>query len=205
MKNLLLTITAVLTFSVGYAQKKIKTSKLIEDFDYAVEQLQLQHQGFYNYVEKGEVDAQITKLRDELNHLKDVERPKASQAIAEARDKGDLSENAEYDAAKEAQGLLEMKISKMENTVANARIIDESQLDTSKVLVLSTVKLKNQNSGMEMTYKLVAESEADLKTGKISVSSPIGKGLLGKKVGDTAEITVPSGAIKFEILEITRA
>ncbi|HAF75814.1 MAG TPA: transcription elongation factor GreA, partial [Maribacter sp.] len=109
------------------------------------------------------------------------------------------------DAAKEAQGLLEMKISKMENTVANARIIDESQLDTSKVLVLSTVKLKNQNNGMEMTYKLVAESEADLKTGKISVSSPIGKGLLGKKVGDTAEITVPSGAIKFEILEITRA
>ena len=147
----------------------------------------------------------LQKLKAELDHLRDVERPKASQAIAEARDKGDLSENAEYDAAKEAQGLLEMKISKMENTVANARIIDESQLDTSKVLVLSTVKLKNQNNGMEMTYKLVAESEADLKTGKISVSSPIGKGLLGKKVGDTAEITVPSGAIKFEILEITRA
>ena len=147
----------------------------------------------------------LKKLREELNHLKDVERPKASQAIGEARDKGDLSENAEYDAAKEAQGLLEMKIAKMENTVANARLIDESQLDTSKVLVLSTVKLKNQNNGMEMTYKLVAESEADLKTGKISVSSPIGKGLLGKKVGDTAEIVVPSGAIKFEILEITRA
>ena len=146
----------------------------------------------------------LKKLKAELNHYRDVERPKASQAIAEARDKGDLSENAEYDAAKEAQGLLEMKISKLENIVANARLIDESQLDTSKVLVLSSVKLKNQNNGMEMTYKLVAESEADLKSGKISVNSPIGKGLLGKKVGDTAEITVPSGAIKFEILEITR-
>ncbi len=146
----------------------------------------------------------LKKLKDELNFLRDVERPKASQAIAEARDKGDLSENAEYDAAKEAQGLLEMKISKMEATLANARLIDESQLDTSKVLVLSTVKLKNQNNGMEMKYKLVAESEADLKTGKISVSSPIGKGLLGKKVGDTAEITVPNGTLKFDILEITR-
>ena len=147
----------------------------------------------------------LKKLKAELNHLRDVERPKASQAIAEARDKGDLSENAEYDAAKEAQGLLEMKISKLEATVANARLIDESQLDTTKVLVLSTVKLKNQNNGMEMTYKLVAESEADLKSGKISVNSPIGKGLLGKKVGDTAEITVPNGTLKFEILEITRA
>ncbi|MEH6745520.1 MAG: transcription elongation factor GreA [Maribacter arcticus] len=146
----------------------------------------------------------LKKLKAELNHFRDVERPKASQAIAEARDKGDLSENAEYDAAKEAQGLLEMKIAKLENTVANARLIDESQLDTSKVLVLSSVKLKNQNNGMEMTYKLVAESEADLKSGKISVNSPIGKGLLGKKVGDTAEITVPNGALKFEILEITR-
>jgi len=146
----------------------------------------------------------LKKLKDELNHLRDVERPKASQAIAEARDKGDLSENAEYDAAKEAQGLLEMKISKMEATLANARLIDESQLDTSKVLVLSTVKLKNQTNGMELKYKLVAESEADLKTGKISVSSPIGKGLLGKSVGDTAEITVPNGALKFDILEITR-
>ncbi|SEK87460.1 transcription elongation factor GreA [Maribacter orientalis] len=146
----------------------------------------------------------LKKLKAELNHLRDVERPKASQAIAEARDKGDLSENAEYDAAKEAQGLLEMKIARLENTVANARLIDESQLDTSKVLVLSSVKLKNQNNGMEMTYKLVAESEADLKAGKISVNSPIGKGLLGKKVGDTAEITVPNGALKFEILEITR-
>ncbi len=146
----------------------------------------------------------LKKLRSELNHLKDVERPKASQAIAEARDKGDLSENAEYDAAKEAQGLLEMKISKMEATLANARLIDESQLDTSKVLVLSTVKLKNQTNGMEMKYTLVAESEADLKSGKISVSSPIGKGLLGKKVGETAEIAVPNGKITFEILEITR-
>ncbi len=147
----------------------------------------------------------LKKLRDELNHLKDVERPKASQAIAEARDKGDLSENAEYDAAKEAQGMLEMKISKMEETLANARVIDESQLDTSKVLALSTVKIKNQTNGMEMTYTLVAESEADLKTGKISVNSPIGKGLLGKSVGDVAEIKVPNGIMKFDIIEITRA
>lgn len=146
----------------------------------------------------------LKNLKDELNELRDVQRPKASQDIAEARDKGDLSENAEYDAAKEAQGLLEMRISKMENTFANARLIDESQLDTSKVLVLSTVKLKNQNNGMEMNYTLVAESEADLKTGKISVNSPIGKGLLGKEVGDVAEITVPNGTIKFDILEISR-
>ena len=139
-----------------------------------------------------------------LNQLKDRERPKASQAIADARDKGDLSENAEYDAAKEAQGLLEMKISKMEETLANARLIDESQLDTSKVLVLSTVKLKNQNNGMEMKYTLVAESEADLKSGKISVSSPIGKGLLGNSVGDIAEVQVPNGIMKFEILDISR-
>ncbi len=146
----------------------------------------------------------LKKLREELNYLKDVERPKASQAIGEARDKGDLSENAEYDAAKEAQGLLEMKISKMEETLSNARLIDESQLDTSKVLVLSTVKLKNQTNGMEMKYTLVAESEADLKAGKISVTSPIGKGLLGKSVGDVAEIQVPNGTLKFDILEITR-
>ena len=146
----------------------------------------------------------LKKLRDELNQLKDVERPKASQAIADARDKGDLSENAEYDAAKEAQGLLEMIISKMEEILANARLIDESVLDTSKVLVHSKVKIKNQANGMEMTYKLVAQSEADLKTGKISVDSPIGKGLLGKKVGDTAEIVVPNGTLKFDILEISR-
>jgi transcription elongation factor GreA len=151
------------------------------------------------YTEEG-----LKKLREELNYLKDVERPKASQAIADARDKGDLSENAEYDAAKEAQGMLEMKISKLEEVVANARVIDESQLDTSKVLVLSKVKIKNQNNGMEMTYTLVAESEANLATGKISVSSPIGKGLLGKKVGDIAEIQVPNGTLKFEILEISR-
>ncbi|RED50634.1 transcription elongation factor GreA [Seonamhaeicola aphaedonensis] len=146
----------------------------------------------------------LKKLRAELNQLKDVERPKASQAIAEARDKGDLSENAEYDAAKEAQGLLEMKISKLEETLSNARLIDESQLDNSKVLVLSTVKIKNQTNGMEMSYTLVAESEADLKSGKISVNSPIGKGLLGKSVGDVAEIQVPNGVMKFDIIEITR-
>jgi transcription elongation factor GreA len=151
------------------------------------------------YTEEG-----IKKLRDELDQLKSVERPKASQAIADARDKGDLSENAEYDAAKEAQGLLEMRIAKMEETLANARIIDESQLDTSKVLVLSSVKIKNKANGMEMKYTLVAESEADLKTGKISVNSPIGKGLLGKSVGDVAEIKVPNGTLNFEILEITR-
>ncbi|MRI01902.1 transcription elongation factor GreA [Kriegella sp. EG-1] len=147
----------------------------------------------------------LKNLKEELRQLKDIERPKASQAIAEARDKGDLSENAEYDAAKEAQGLLELKISKLEDVYANARLIDESQLDTSKVLVLSTVKLKNQTNGMEMKYTLVAESEADLKAGKISVNSPIGKGLLGKKVGDIAEITVPNGTLKFDILEITRS
>ncbi len=146
----------------------------------------------------------LKKLKDELDHLRDVERPKASQAIAEARDKGDLSENAEYDAAKEAQGLLEMKIAKMEETVANARIIDESQLDTSKALVLSTVKIRNQANKMEMKYTLVAESEADLKSGKISVTSPIGKGLLGKSVGEIAEVQVPNGTLKFEVLEITR-
>ena len=146
----------------------------------------------------------LKKLKDELNQLKDVERPKASQAIAEARDKGDLSENAEYDAAKEAQGMLEMRISKMEEIVANARIIDESQLDTSKALVHSTVKIKNQTNGAVMTYKLVAQSEADLKSGKISVDSPIGKGLLGKKVGEVAEVSVPNGTMKFDILEISR-
>ena len=146
----------------------------------------------------------LNKLRDELNYLKDVERPKASNAIGEARDKGDLSENAEYDAAKEAQGLLEMRISKMDEIMANARLIDESQLDTSKVLVLSKVVIKNLNNQMQMNYTLVAESEADLKSGKISVNSPIGKGLLGKKVGEIAELTVPNGALKFEIISIDR-
>jgi len=147
----------------------------------------------------------LKKLRDELNQLKDIERPKASQDIAEARDKGDLSENAEYDAAKEAQGMLEMRIARLEDTLANARIIDETQLDTSKVLVHSTVKIKNLTNGMEMNYKLVAQSEADLKASKISVDSPIGKGLLGKEVGEIAEIQVPNGTMKFEILEISRS
>jgi transcription elongation factor GreA len=151
------------------------------------------------YTEEG-----LKRLKEELNQLRDVERPKASQAIAEARDKGDLSENAEYDAAKEAQGLLEMKIAKLEEIVANARLIDESQLDNTKVLVLSKVRLLNKQNKMEVTYTLVAESEADLKTGKISVTSPIGKGLLGKQVGDEAEIQVPNGTLKFEILEISR-
>ncbi len=146
----------------------------------------------------------LKKLKDELDQLRDVERPKASQAIAEARDKGDLSENAEYDAAKEAQGMLEMRISQMEELMSSARIIDESQLDTSKVLVHSRVKIKNQINGMEMTYKLVAQNEADVKTGKISVDSPIGKGLLGLKVGEVAEIKVPSGVMKFDIVEISR-
>ena len=151
------------------------------------------------YTEEG-----LKKLREELNNLKDIERPKISNAIAEARDKGDLSENAEYDAAKEAQGMLEMKISKLEETLAGARIIDESQLDTSKVLVLSKVKIKNEANGMEMEYMIVADGEADLASGKLSVNSPIGKGLLGKSVGDTAEISVPNGKIRFKILQISR-
>ena len=146
----------------------------------------------------------LKKLKDELSHLKDIERPKASNAIGEARDKGDLSENAEYDAAKEAQGMLEMKISKLEEVFSNARVIDESQLDLSKVLVLSKVKIKNLNNQMQVNYTLVAESEADLKSGKISVSSPIGKGLLGKKVGEVAEVIVPNGTLKFEIISIER-
>lgn len=146
----------------------------------------------------------LKKLREELEMLKSIERPKVSQQIAEARDKGDLSENAEYDAAKEAQGLLELRIAKMEETLSNARIIDETQLDLSKALVLSSVRIKNLSNGKEMNYTLVAESEADLKTGKISVTSPIGKGLLGKSVGEIAEISVPNGSLKFEILEISR-
>ncbi len=146
----------------------------------------------------------LKKLQDELNNLKNVERPSISKQIAEAREKGDLSENAEYDAAKEAQGMLELKISKMEDAVSNARLIDESKLDASKALILSIVKLKNLKTEAMVTYTLVAESEADLKAGKISVSSPIGKGLLGKKKGDIVDITVPSGIIQFEILEISR-
>jgi len=147
----------------------------------------------------------LKRLREELRQLKDIERPKASNAIAEARDKGDLSENAEYDAAKEAQGMLEMKIAKLEEALAGARLIDESQLDLSKVLALSIVKIKNQANGMEMTYTLVADGEADLASGKISINSPIGKGLLGKSVGDVAAIQVPNGIINFEILEISRS
>jgi len=146
----------------------------------------------------------LKKLTDELNQLKDIERPKASNDIAEARDKGDLSENAEYDAAKEAQGMLEMRISKLEEYVSSARIIDETQLDDSKALIHSTVKIKNQINGMEMVYKLVAQSESDLASGKISVDSPIGKGLLGKEVGDVAEVEVPNGIIKFDVLEVSR-
>lgn len=146
----------------------------------------------------------LRKLKDELNHLKSVERPSISKQIAEARDKGDLSENAEYDAAKEAQGLLEMKISKLETTISNAKIIDESKLDTSKVLILSKVTIKNLANNAVLTYTLVPENEADLKTGKLSVSSPISKGLLGKKVGEVAEVTIPAGKINFEIIEISR-
>jgi transcription elongation factor GreA len=146
----------------------------------------------------------LKKLKDELHHMISVERPKISQQIGEAIDKGDLSENAEYDAAKEAQGLLEAKIAQLSNVLANARIIDESQLDTSKVLILSKVKLKNTSNGMEFNYTLVAENEASLKEGKISVDSPIGRGLLGKKVGELAEIKVPNGIMNFEILEISR-
>jgi transcription elongation factor GreA len=151
------------------------------------------------YTEEG-----LQKLRKELNQLKNVERPKASQDIADARDKGDLSENAEYDAAKEAQGMLEMRIAKLDEVVANARVIDESQLDTSKVLIHSNVKIKNKATNQTITYKLVAQSEANLKSGKISVDSPIGKGLLGKKAGDTAKVTVPNGDIEFEIIEVSR-
>jgi len=150
------------------------------------------------YTEEG-----LQKLKDELNQLRDVERPSISRQIAEARDKGDLSENAEYDAAKEAQGLLEMKIARLEEVVANARVLDTDQLDVSKVMVLSTVRLKNPANGMEFQYTLVSESEADLKAGKISVGSPIGKGLLGKEVGDLAEIQVPNGIMKLEVLEIS--
>lgn len=151
------------------------------------------------YTEEG-----LKKLKDELKELETVERPKISQQIADARDKGDLSENAEYDAAKEAQGLLEMRISKMKEVVANARLIDESQMDDSKAFILSTVTIVNKLNGMEMKYTLVAESEADLSQSKISVESPIGKGLLGKEVGDIAEVETPGGVIEFEIKNISR-
>ena len=146
----------------------------------------------------------MKKLHQELEHLRSVERPSISMQIAEARDKGDQSENAEYDAAKEAQGLLEMKIAKMEDLVANARLIDESKLDNSKVLILSKVRIRNTMNNAEMSYTLVAENEADLRAGKISISSPIAKALLGKKVGDKVEAQVPNGKVNLEILDITR-
>lgn len=146
----------------------------------------------------------IEKLKEELHYLKTKGRTQIAKAIAEARDKGDLSENAEYDAAKEAQGMHEARISKLGEALANARLIDESKLDTSKVLALSIVKIKNTKNGASMTYQLVSESEADIKTGKISVKSPIAKGLLGKSVGDKVEIQVPAGKIEFEVLEISR-
>lgn len=144
----------------------------------------------------------LKSIREELEQLIRIERPKLSKQIAEARDKGDLSENAEYDAAKEAQGLLELRISKLQEKIRNARIIDESKLDKSKVLVLTTVTIKNLKNGATNKYTLVPEEEADLKSGKISVDSPIAKGLLGKKVGDKVEIKVPVGVIPFEIVEI---
>lgn len=146
----------------------------------------------------------LEKLKEELHVLKTEGRSQISKAIAEARDKGDLSENAEYDAAKEAQGHHESKISKLTNVLANARLIDESKLDSTKVLALSIVKIKNMNNGATMTYQLVSESEADLKSGRISVKSPIAQGLLGKSIGDKAEIEVPAGKIEFEIIEISR-
>jgi len=151
------------------------------------------------YTEEG-----LNRLKNELNDMKTKGRTHIAHQIAEARDKGDLSENAEYDAAKDAQGLHEMKIAKLEEILSNARILDESSIDTSLVAVLSTVKLKNKKNGAVMSYTLVSEEEADLKTGKISVGSPIGKGLLGKKVGEIAEIKIPAGTVEFEVLEITR-
>ena len=147
----------------------------------------------------------LKKLRIELEHMEHTERPRVTLEIADARDKGDLSENAEYDAAKEAQGMLEMKISKLEDALANARVLNEENIDLTKVGVLTKVKIKNSTNGAIMTYSLVAEKEADIKQNKISVSSPIGKGLLGKKIGEIAEIEVPRGVMSFEILEIATA
>jgi len=146
----------------------------------------------------------LQNLKDQLYELKTVQRPSISQQIGEARDKGDLSENAEYDAAKEAQGILEMKISKLEAVISNARLIDDTNIDNSKVYILSKVKIKNVKNGMEIDYTLVAENEADLKARKISVESPIGKGLLGKSKGDIADIITPGGTMQFEIVEISR-
>ena len=146
----------------------------------------------------------LDNLKQEVKNLETIERPKISQQIGEARDKGDLSENAEYDAAKEAQGMLEARISKLKNTLANARLIDDSEIDNSKVFILSTVEIKNIKNSMQMVYTLVAENEADIRAGKISVDSPIGKGLLGKKVGEIADINTPAGIMKFEIISIQR-
>jgi transcription elongation factor GreA len=146
----------------------------------------------------------LDNLKQEVKKLETIERPKISQQIGEARDKGDLSENAEYDAAKEAQGMLEARISKLKNTLANARLIDDSEIDGSKVFILSTVKIKNIKNSMQMNYTLVAENEADIRAGKISVDSPIGKGLLGKEVGEIADINTPAGVMKFEIISIQR-
>jgi transcription elongation factor GreA len=145
----------------------------------------------------------LQNLKDELNHLKNIERPNITKEIAEARDKGDLSENAEYDAAKEAQGMLEAKIVKLETQLSQARVLDESELDTSSVHLLTKVTIKNIENNAELTYAIVPESEADLMSKKISVESPIAKGLLGKKVGEIAEIEVPTGMMKFEIIDIT--
>ena len=142
------------------------------------------------------------KLKDELDHLRSVERPAASAAIAEARDKGDLSENAEYDAAREAQGLLEMKIAQLETTLANSRIIDETKIDKSKVQILSKVTLLNHNNNRQVVYTIVAEHEANLREGKLAIGTPIAKALLGKKKGEVVEVTVPAGVLKFEILDI---
>ena len=146
----------------------------------------------------------LKKLRKEIEYLTSVERPKISQQISEARDKGDLSENAEYDAAKDAQGLLELKISKLQERLRTGRLLDESKLDDDKAYILSTVTIKNTKNNTTMKYTLVPEEESNLKEGKISVESPIAKGLLGKQVGDTAEITVPAGTMTFEIIDISR-
>ncbi|HAE30522.1 MAG TPA: transcription elongation factor GreA [Flavobacteriales bacterium] len=151
------------------------------------------------YTEEG-----LQNLKDEIHKLETYERPKVSQQIADARDKGDLSENAEYDAAKEAQGLLEARIATLKEKLVNARLVDESQIDTSKVLILSTAKIRNVKNGMEVSYTLVAENEADLKARKISIDSPIAKGLLGKSVGEIAEVQTPGGIVEFEVVEITR-
>lgn len=145
----------------------------------------------------------LDKLKKELNHLRSIERPEIAKQIAEAREKGDLSENAEYDAAKEAQAMLELKINKLEDTLAKARILDERLVDTSVVSLLSTVEIENQANKRVMKYTIVSESEADLKAGKISASSPVGKGLIGKKEGEVAEVNTPGGLVKFKILSIT--